>query len=122
MTRPRIFIPNMPLRLDQNGEWVPSVNLTGADEFGDLVFCFDGRVPPHMFYHNVLRATVQQMQNALASFNESDIILPLGHPLLIAAAYAYATERVSNLNVLVHDRMHGYSVHKLEFNFELETE
>lgn len=79
----RVFVVNEPAKRDGSR----TMDLTPATEFGELVFLAPaGDVPLD------LRPSVEMLREGLASFTAEDYLLPVGHPMLIAAAGALAAQ------------------------------
>jgi hypothetical protein len=92
---PRVFVVNLPITKDGS----PAVNVSGAAAFGAMVHVFPpGRRPLDP------AALRDAATKSLEAFTESDWLLPVGHPVLIAIAAAVAAERTGGtLPLLVWD-------------------
>lgn len=108
---PRVFVTQLPSRLE-DGVWVPSVDVSPAKEFGELVFV----IPPGL-NHPTADTVIQQLRDRLHDFNSvEDFLLPMGDPVIMAAASALLGRRTSWFRLLKWDRItRRYNV------FEIET-
>ncbi len=77
----RVYVVNEPTRKDGG----KTMDLSPAYEHGELVFLTPPGDPPMQ-----LAAVVEAMKPFLKSFTSADYLLPVGHPMLIAAAGALA--------------------------------
>ena len=82
MSRPRVFVVNEPAKKDGGR----TMDLSPACEHGELVFLSPaGDLPMD------LAPTAERMARLLATFTADDLLLPVGHPMLIAMAGALAS-------------------------------
>lgn len=92
MTHSRVFVVNVPSR-----DGRASVDVTPAASYGELKYVYPGGRP-------VIEPTevVERAYAGLVDFTENDYLLPIGHPVLVAAATAVASQAVDGkLNVLI---------------------
>jgi hypothetical protein len=81
-----VYVTHEPLRRDEDtGEMVRAVDLSPAEEWGELRFLLPPGAPPLD-----PEAVLPQLRAGLAEFRVSDFLLPVGHPVLIAWAAALA--------------------------------
>lgn len=104
-----VFVTQIPARLEA-GSWVPTVDLSPAGEFGEVRVM----LPSGMNFHAAAPA-VQQLREALRDFRgDRDYFLPLGDPLVMAAAAAIIARREGFFRMLKWDRFtrsyHSYEV------------
>jgi hypothetical protein len=92
----------MPARWDEaTNMWIPTLNLTPAARWGELVV---------LFQQNVSRAAtsaiVQAMREKMDGFTEEDCLVAVGDPALLASASCIAARKCGGLlRILRWDRM-----------------
>lgn len=98
---PRVFIPQVPSRLDgPRNLWVPTVNVKPAERWGDLVVM----LPPAAHRAGV-DTCVAVMKGCLDDFGREDYLLALGDPTLYAIAAVLAARKADGvLRMLKWDR------------------
>lgn len=105
----RVYVTQIPARLE-GGNWVPIMDISPAGEFGELKIM----LPSGMNFHAAAPA-VQQLREQLREFRgDKDYLLPLGDPLIMAAAAALIARREPMFRMLKWDRYtrlyHAYEV------------
>lgn len=95
---PKVFITQLPSRLE-GGSWVPTVDVTPAEEHGAIVFL----VPPGL-NAPTMQGVVEQLRSKLAEFGPEDFLLPMGDPVLMATACAILGARLEMFHMLKWDR------------------
>lgn len=99
---PRVFVINEPTQRADNGASERKIDLTPAEEFGELVFLFNGSKVP-----GDPRPVVDELWDRLSDYTPADFVLPVGHPVLIAWASAIAAAAAGGRLTLLHwDRAH----------------
>lgn len=81
-----VFVTQIPNKRDHaTRKYIPSVDITHAAEFGEVVVLF----PSNANFHST-NLCIDQLQKDLAEFNPEcgDCLVALGDPVLIAAAGA----------------------------------
>lgn len=104
-----VFVTQIPARLE-HGSWVPIMDISPAGEYGELKIM----LPSGMNFHAAAPA-VQQLREQLRDFRgDRDYLLPLGDPLIMAAAAALIARREPMFRMLKWDRFtrtyHSYEV------------
>lgn len=94
-----VFVTQLPSRYE-DGSWVPSVDVSPAKDFGELVFI----IPPG-FNHPSIETALPQLLAKLEEFTEHDYLLPMGDPLLMSAASAILGSRFQAFKMLKWDRL-----------------
>lgn len=85
MSKARVFVVNQPTKYDHDQKtFVPSVDLTPAREFGELVYL----TPIGAGFDPA--AMLDTLRENLNGFTEDDFLLPIGSPVLIAWAAGIA--------------------------------
>lgn len=84
----------------ENDRWVPSVDLTPALEFGQLRVL----IPPGASFF-APAPTIAALKEGLREFTEFDFLLPMGDPVIMAAASMIAAQRTGGrVSLLKWDR------------------
>jgi len=85
----KVFVTQIPHRLDGQ-TLIPAINIGPASEFGEIEIMFPPRA--NFFATNIL---VKQLEEKLNDYNfdNGDSLLPLGDPVLLAAACAILGKR-----------------------------
>lgn len=96
---PKVFVTQLPSRIE-DGAWVPSVDISPAKEFGDLVFV----LPPGL-NHPTAETIMPQLHSKLFTFTPEDYLLPMGDPVVMAAAAAWLGSRMEAFKMLKWDRI-----------------
>lgn len=102
---PRVFITQVPHRRDkETGALVPAVNIGPAQEHGDVVVM----MPPQAAFY-ATADLVDQLANHLSSYSyeDGDIIVALGDPAVMAAAFAYLGARFGKFKLGKWDKQMG---------------
>lgn len=104
----RVFVPHEVLRRNlETGAFERQMDLSTAEGYGELVFLLEPGRPPNdpQLYLPVLRA-------GLAGFTPADLLLPIGHPAVVAYCAALAARAAGGcLRILVwNSRDRRYSV------------
>lgn len=99
---PKVYIPQVPSRFDTSvGMWVPSVNMSPAEQYGQLVVM----LPPDANRLHVA-PLVAAMKEQMSDFTDEDYVVAVGDPSLIAAAAVIATRKShGTLRILKWDRI-----------------
>ena len=98
----RVFVTQIPHKRDkETGALVPSVNIGPAQEHGDVVVM----MPPQAAFY-ATNDLVEQLANHLDSYNydDGDMIIALGDPTIMAAAFAYLGAKFGKFKVGKWDR------------------
>ena len=95
---PTVFIPQVPSRLD-NGNWVPTADVTPAKEFGEL-----RHIMPMGMNIADPDEIVKQLDEGLENFSDGDFLLLLGDPIVIAVAAAIVARNCEVIQLLKWDR------------------
>ena len=86
----KVFVPQVPSRYDLNIKgWVPTVNLTPAETFGELEVLLPpeaGRMPPEELQ--------KILSEKLDGITENDWLLATGDPVVIGITAAIAASRL----------------------------
>lgn len=99
---PKVFITQLPHKRDPvTKALVPSVNITPATEYGELVFM----MPPQAAFH-ATGDLVAQLKKHLKDydFEGGDSIVALGDPAIIAVAFGILGKYHGKFSVLKWDR------------------
>jgi len=93
---PRVFVVNQPMRFDKEaGTIVPAIDLSPAEEFGQLEFLLpDGEL------QGSPEEVVEEIREGLEHFTKDDFLLLTGDPRAIAWAAVIAAERSPVLQLL----------------------
>jgi len=95
----KVYVTQLPTRRENNG-WVPTVDITPAREFGEIVYL----MPPGMNFPDA-EMVESQLESSLAHFAAEDFLLPMGDPIvMVVAAALLGAERVP-FKVLKWDRI-----------------
>ena len=86
MNRPRVFVVNLPV--DSEGR--PKIDLSTAEEHGDLAFL----LPPGRLTLD-MAAIVRDLEVGLASFTPQDYLVGVGDMAACLAAASIATKRTN---------------------------
>lgn len=107
----RVFITQVPSKRSPEHGWVPTINISPAEAFGECIVM----LPPQAAFMSSRQIT-QELNKKLADFTHEDCLLPVGDPLIMAAASAIAARRANGrLNILRWDRQtSSYSKFELE--------
>lgn len=94
-----VYVLNVPMRR-AGDRMVPSVNVGPAQEYGKLVFVFEGGASVF-----ATRDMMLQIHEVLKNYDpENDYIVAIGDPSIIAGACAYIGKRNNKLRLLKWDR------------------
>lgn len=101
MNKANVFVTQLPSRHAGNGQYVPTLDVTPAREFGELIFV----LPQGMSFPTGALLS-DALHKGLAPFRpEVDFLLPLGDPAAMTAAGAViAAAGAVTFNVLRWDR------------------
>lgn len=106
-----VYVTQIPHR-KEDGKWIHTVDVSPALEHGELKVL----LPPGMNFY-AAAPVVQQMRADLREFDpEVDALLPMGDPLVMAAAAALLGRRLERFTMLKWDRI---TRTYLKFNVEL---
>lgn len=98
----KVYVPQLPSRFDASARlWVPTVNMTPAEEYGEIVTM----LPPNA---NRLHTAplVAAMREQMRDYSAEDFLVAVGDPSLIAAAAVIAASRAGGLlRILKWDRL-----------------
>ena len=88
---PRVFIPQVPARFDKaTGLWIPSVDLSAAQLFGDTVHL----LPPDAHSNRLpMSSIISVLTEKLADFSRADFLVCCGSPAISHAAAIIASQR-----------------------------
>lgn len=106
-SRPRAFVVHQPMRYDKPSEsWVPNVDLSGAGEYGDLIFVLNTPERPPLDPE----ASLPTLRDKLKDFQKHDYLVLAGDMNLVAYAVVLATKATGGyVNLLRwHPRDHRY--------------
>lgn len=99
MSQSIVFVTQIPARLEGGG-WVPIMDISPAADFGEVKVM----LPSGLNFH-AAAPVVQQLREHLREFrSDKDFLLPLGDPLVMAAAAAVIARRLPNFRMLKWDR------------------
>ena len=120
----RVFVTQEPIKIDPHlNTIVPTVNMESfaeAERFGEIVYVIKGLTPPFSEREKIIEA----MHDVLQDFTADDILLGMGHPIIMcwAASIAaqYAGGRLSMLYYLKGPRQYEL-VRASLFDTEQET-
>lgn len=90
MTKPRVFV------VHDTG----NVNFFPAKRFGQVTVCLEGHINPQDY-----DLALAELRRNLQGVSSGDYLLPIGSPLLIAAAAAEIAKRTGSLRVLQWDKL-----------------
>ena len=110
----QVFIPQEPTRWDPLTNCaVPMYDFTPALRYGSICVCLEPNVSFHM-----TKPVASALREKLAAFRESDYLIAVGSPLVIALSAHFALERTGGkLNLLTWDRREGeYLNHRIELS------
>lgn len=111
---PRVIVTQIPSRRDRETRlWVPTVNITPAEKFGQI----ETLLPPGSQFFaakEAVRIIKQRLHDI--DYQPQDYFLPLGSPVVMTVAGAIAARRGNGrLNVLVWDGQNGnYVAYELD--------
>lgn len=92
----RVFIPQVPMRLDPNHGMVPKFDtLEQARKFGRLVVLID----TPMSYANRPEC-MEKIKNGLLDYGPQDLFLPMGSHFFMMVAAIIISKTVNSLNIL----------------------
>ncbi len=94
----RVFVPQEPVKKDENGDMVRQFDLSSAAAFGDLIFICPSSKPPLD-----PEASLAKIRQSLETFGPDDYLLPVGSMRLIVWCAGVAGARVQHLKVLEWD-------------------
>lgn len=96
MSKPRVFVVHD----------TQTVNFFPAKRFGSVTVCLEGHINPQDY-----DLALAELRNKLSEARSGDYLLPIGSPMLIAAAAVEMAKRAGNLRILQWDRFDkGYQV------------
>jgi len=109
VSQPVVYITQLSTRREGSA-WVPTVDITPAKEFGDLVYL----LPSGMNYPS-LGEVLPVLQAGLAKFRHSqDMVLPMGDPTVIMAVGAILGAAGDSFKLLKWDRKsHRYFIQEI---------
>lgn len=96
-----VYVTQIPARRDGDA-WVPIVNLTPVGEYGEI----NTLLPSGMNYPEAGSILAQIVPKLEAFRPDRDYLLPLGDPMVMAAAAAVLGARHSTFRLLKWDRIH----------------
>jgi hypothetical protein len=95
----KVYVTQIPARLEQ-GRWAPIVDISPAAAYGELKVM----LPSGLNFH-APAPVIQQLKLELREFDgERDYLLPLGDPLIMAAAAALIARHSRSFRMLKWDR------------------
>lgn len=101
--KPRAFIPQEPMKKDVTGQMVTAMNFAKASEYGDPIVCLP--------WGPVALSTVpavETLRDKLADFCDTDYLICVGDPTVLAMAAMVAAERNhGRVNLLKWDKRAG---------------
>jgi hypothetical protein len=112
MSKPRVFVPQEPVRWDVRVEaHVKLVDLSPALKFGELVVC----LPPNVSFY-MTKPVIIALREKMADFTEDDYLVAIGSPMAIAISSGIALRKTGGkLNLLSWDkREHEYLNTRIE--------
>lgn len=94
---PKVYIVQQPTRCDvHSGQVVRTIDLTPAEEFGELCFLLPERLPKQP-----LAKSAQMVKHALRNYKSEDFLILVGYPAFIGVATYYAAKKTNGrINVL----------------------
>lgn len=104
-----VYVTQIPARLE-GGMWTPTIDLTPASEHGQVKVL----LPSGLNFH-AAHPVITQLREGMADYNpHNDFLLPLGDPLVMAAAAALLGRAHGRFTMLKWDRFtrtyHPYEV------------
>lgn len=104
MNKARVFAPQVPSRYDAATRlWVPTMNMDPAKKHGEVVIM----LPPNANRMHTA-PLVAAMRDQMADYADSDALIAVGDPTLIAAAAMIAARKTGGrIRMLKWDRMAG---------------
>lgn len=101
MNKPRVYVPQVPSRLDPVlRDWVPTVNLKPAEAHGEVIVL----LPPQAS-RMATAPLVVALREQMAGFTEGDYLVAVGDPSILAAAACIAARKTGGvLRILKWDR------------------
>lgn len=112
----RVFVVHRPTGKDKDsGEIIPTMDLSPAQEFGDLKFILREDRNPFKNIQGAMAETVEYLETE--GFSQDDWLLLVGNPTLIAIVASAATMMVDKLRVLQWDR-NGRKYRPVEITLE----
>lgn len=97
---PKVYAPQVPSKYDAATRlWVPSVNLTPASAFGEVVVM----LPPNANRLHIA-PLITALREQMKEFSDEDYVIAVGDPSLIAAASCIAARKTGTLRILKWDR------------------
>lgn len=102
--KPRVFAPQVPSRYDSATRlWVPTMNMEPAEKHGKLVVM----LPPNANRMHTA-PLIAAMREQMADYTDSDMLVAVGDPTLIAVAALIAARKTGGpVRMLKWDRMAG---------------
>lgn len=101
----KVYITQIPHRKDkETGTLVPAVNIGPAQEHGDAVVL----MPPQAAFY-ATADLVEQLANSLKHYDyeAGDIIIGMGDPAIMAAAFAYLGAKFGRFKIGKWDKIAG---------------
>lgn len=87
--RPVVYVPQHPSRYDTTVRmWVPAVNLAPAERFGTVQIMF----PPNVS-NFATKPLVDALKERMENYSETDYLIAIGDPGLIACAACIAARK-----------------------------
>lgn len=97
----KVFITQIPERRTADGAFVPTVNIAPASEFGDIIVLCERSAS--IWKSDEL---VRDLRKKLKFYNaETDFLVALGDPSIIAAAFAILGKDYGAISLLKWDRI-----------------
>jgi hypothetical protein len=117
---PTVYVTQIPIRKDkQTGDYVPSLNISPASEFGAIEILMPSQVG---YIH--IPTLFTTLREKLSSYNaeNGDVLLPLGDPGIIAASTAILAIEYGNFSILKWERNLGrYVSTHFDYNLYMEN-
>lgn len=110
LEKSKVYITQIPARLEAS-RWIPIVDVSPAKEYGELKVM----LPAGINFH-AAAPVIQQLRDELRDFRgDEDYLLPIGDPLVMAAAAALIARREPSFKMLKWDRYsRKYLCYKVE--------
>jgi len=82
-----VYVPQSPLFKNNSGKLVPKFDLRPARKHGGIVELLSPNAKPF-----TLGPLIEELYNKLATFNETDFIICIGNPIILATTVAVASD------------------------------
>lgn len=102
----KVYVPQRPSRFDRAiQQWVPSVNLDPAKEFGEIFVM----LPPEASRLETVPLS-RALREKMRDFGQDDYMIAVGDPSIIAITAVIAHKAVGKLRLLKWDRITAHYI------------